>query len=228
MRRPRRRGPRSNLQTTSTRLLLALLSTLLFLGCWCDTLLAVDAYRIGDVVNTDIFLDSIQSDALRHQMPLFAVNSQTDIRVDEQQQRTTPSSFRLQFEDGLWTLPTAYLQQKNEQNLEKIQVQFVYSNSGVGALHAVHSQAIYGTTGFSSSTSPQSFAVEYEWIAEPAVHLTSGFTVMFLAVLLSSLYFLLASCSSTGGDGVSRRSSSGPTAHLASPPEFGAQVPKWD
>ena len=182
----------------------------------CCGATAAAAYRVGDAVDTDLVVDGVPSDALRSQMPLFGVDSKTEIAVpiDDDRRRR---HFSLQFEDGLWTLPAAALQRKGEW-LESVRVQFVYSKSGVGAIHAVRSTATtYGGD-------PEKFAVEYEWIPEEAVHLTAGYAAMFFAVLVSSLYFILASCDMLGGPPIETDGSGSRSQQQ----QFGASVPKWD
>jgi hypothetical protein len=195
---------------------------------WCFALLLVwtiafvarsDAYRVGDVVDTDLVIDSVPSDALRSQMPLFGVRWTAHVRfnVDPAKART----FSLQFEDGLWTLPVTPLVTKGktisdgQQYLERMTVQFVYSKSGVGAIHSVVGKdAVYSTE------RRPFFTVEYQWIEEEAVYVTAGHAVMFLAVLVASILFLLISCGVIAEDGAAATSGNS-SVHSVS-------VPKWD
>jgi len=178
----------------------------------------ITAYRLGDVVDTDLVIDGVASDALRNQRPLFGIDSKTtEPFVSESIKR----SFSLQFEEGLWTLPTASLKQNGESlSLEAIQVRFVYSRSGVGAIHAVQSNAVYGPS------SASAFYVEYHWIAEEAVHLQTGFTVMFLAVLVASVFFIMTSCGMLLESSTTNRNSNYASQQQQSHGSISS--PKWD
>ena len=178
------------------------------------------AYRLGDVVDTDIVVDGVVSDALRNQRPLFGVDSMT---VEPFAIESIKRSFALQFEGGLWTLPTAAIEQKG-QVLETIQVQFLYSRSGVGAIHAVHSNAVYGP-----SSSVSAFTVEYQWIAEEAVNLNNGFAVMFLAVIVASIFFIASSCGMLL-ESAPTRSKNNSDVSVQHQQQYGimAGSPKWD
>jgi hypothetical protein len=183
------------------------------------------AYRMGDAVDTDIRLASGTSDALRSQMPQFGVNSKANFRFEDQQ-----DSFSLQFEDGLRGLPWVSLVKFKGQALEKLIVTFVYSKSGGGTIHTVLSEPVYQET----SARPQqagSFQVQYVWVEEANVHLHAGQAVMFLAVLLASLYFICYSCGLVEGDGPSRNSDRNGGASNDSwnvPQATAGAVPKWD
>lgn len=169
------------------------------------------AYRVADVVDTDILVDAAQSDALRSQMPMFGVGWAAHVQFEVSESART---FSLQFEDGLWALPATALRKGDEKFLDRITVQFVYSKSGVGAIHSVVvSDAVY------SPERRPFFTVVYQWIEEEAVYLSAGQAVMFLAVLLSSIYFLLVSCGVVGEHAVTATSA-------RTSPTLG--VPKWD
>ena len=83
------------------------------------------AYRVGDVVDTDVLIDAVQSDALRIQMPMFGVDWTSRVRFEVPDSARTVS---LQFEDGLWTTHV-YAMKSEGQFLERFQVQFTYSKS---------------------------------------------------------------------------------------------------
>jgi len=221
MKRPRSTLARRNTRPSSWIFLLGLhllVATLL-------SIRPASAYHIGDVVDTDIIVDGVQSDALRSQRPLFGLNTAlTDGFVTENMR-----SFSMKFEDGLWTVPTIYMHTRNRQTLEKIHVQFIYSKSGVGAIHSVFSYVEYGQAGMVSA-----FTIEYEWIEEEAVQLNAGYAVMFLAVVLSSVYFIAASCGmllETDGGGTAGANASSSSHHQNQPhqpPPAGVGAPKWD
>ena len=196
------------------------LYSLLSVVLW-STPTTVCAYRVGDVVDTDIVLDGVVSDALRNQRPLFGVDSMT---VEPFLIENTQRSFALQFEGGLWTLPTAAIAQKG-QVLEKIQVQFHYSRSGAGAIHAVHSNTVYGP-----SSSAPSFTVEYQWVAEEAVSLNNGFAVMFLAVIVASIFFIASSCGMLLESSPTKSRNNSDVSLQQQQHQYGimAESPKWD
>lgn len=176
-----------------------------------------NAYRVAEVVDMDIVVNGVQSDALRSQMPLFGVTWISPVRfeMDELLPRDA-RTFSLKFEDGLWTLPATPLT-KGGDHLEMLTVQFIYSKSGAGAIHSVSSKdAIY-----SAERQPY-FTVKYHWIEEEAVYLSAGHAVMFLAVFVSSVIFLLISCRFIDEDGVGTSAASGSTLGHS------VAVPKWD
>jgi len=121
-------------------------------------------------------------------------------------------NFALQFEDGLWTISTVPLFRKGDEWLEKVEIQFVYSKSGIGAIHAVFSKPIY------SQEKHTTFRVDYQWIEEEAVSLSAGIAVMFVMVLVASILFLMLSC----GVMDVPSESSGSTSSVQ------GSAPKWD
>jgi hypothetical protein len=148
-----------------------------------------NAYRVGEVVDTDMMVNSVATDSLRSQMPLFGVPSKTNFQLDDDAR-----SFSLQFEDGIFSLPTIPLQQKGGA-LEKVEVSFVYSKSGGGAIHAVTCRPSYSNDRRRSTEQQRSFfRVEYQWIEEEAVYLSAGQATMFISVFVASIVFLLLSC----------------------------------
>jgi hypothetical protein len=155
------------------------------LECLAIILSVTAAYRVGEAVDTDIRMGSILTDALRSQMPMFGIPSTARFQFEE-----TIPSFSLQFEDGLRGIPTVPLVNSKQQALGRLQVTFVYSKSGAGAIHTVISQAEYG----SNLDSSESFLVDYQWIEEEQVQLTAGKGVMFLAVFVVSIVFLISLC----------------------------------
>lgn len=200
----------------------------LFLVVACFMLLGschnVDAYRMGDAVDTDIRLASGTQDALRSQMPQFGVSSKANFRFEDQQ-----DSFSLQFEDGLRGLPWVSLVKFKGQALEKLVVTFVYSKSGGGTIHTVLSEPVYQET----AARPQqagSFQVQYVWVEEANVHLHAGQAVMFLFVFLASLYFICYSCGLVDGDGPRNSDRNGGAGNDSwnVPQATAGAVPKWD
>jgi hypothetical protein len=138
---------------------------------------ALDAYRIGDAVDTIIWTTNASNGAIRSQMPLFGVQKTTTLQRPR-------FRFSLGFEEGLHAL-----QWTGGDRLEKLVVTFVYSkNSGV--IHSVSSRSIERKSG---SASPQ-VEVEYNWIEEEPVDIQGGGSVMFLATLIASVIFLVRTC----------------------------------
>jgi hypothetical protein len=179
---------------------------------------ACRAYHAGDVVDTDLWLDSARSDVLRSQMPMFALRYVAQVSFDTP---PTAKTFSLQFEDGLWALPVTVLTKPGGRNmpwqfLERIRVQFIYSKSGTGAIHAVVvKDTIY------SPEHRTSFIVEYQWVEQEKVYLSAGQAVMSLAVFVACIYFLLISCAIIGDDDTATSGSTTST-------HVGSSVPKWD
>jgi hypothetical protein len=175
------------------------------------------AYHVGDVVDTDLLIDSVRTDGLRSQMPMFGYGRYVQFDVPP-----AAKTFALQFEDGLWALPVTLLSKSGGgklpwQFLERIQVQFVYSKSGTGAIHAVVAKNVVY-----SSEQRSTFVVEYLWMEEESVYLSSGQAVMFLAVFISCIFALLVSCGIIGNNDIMASAGVGGQASSSS------SVPKWD
>ena len=157
----------------------------------------VDAYRMGDAVDTDVSMDGFLWDALRSQMPKFGINTKVHFDMDIPDDERTYRTFALLFEDGLRSIETRpYENSWRKEYLDRIVIKFVYSKSGTGMIHSVSSTATYKPR----SAQARRFRVEYEWQEEEAVRLTVGSVVMFLAVFLSSIVFLFQTCGLNGDD----------------------------
>jgi hypothetical protein len=194
--------------------------------------LSVTAYRLGELVDTEIQINEIErSSPLLHQSPKFGLqwekviifeknNLLSKIDADDQQEARTVS---FHYEDGLWSLPTLSLIKQNygkqPQYLDGLTVQFVVTKSGAGAIHAVSMNDV----AYISEHKP-SFHVKYEWVEEKLVSSSNGNTIMFLMVLLTSIYFILVSCRILKSDGYAIQSDEF-TDHDS---DKRASVPKWD
>mmetsp|Transcript_13838 Transcript_13838/g.21808 ORF Transcript_13838/g.21808 Transcript_13838/m.21808 type:complete len:190 (-) Transcript_13838:12-581(-) len=137
----------------------------------------LDAYRIGDAVDTIIWTTNTNHGAMRSQMPLFGIEKTATL----QRPRTR---FSLGFEEGLHALPWT-----GGDRLEKLIVTFVYSKNS-GAIHSVSSQSIERKSGSVGSQ----VEVEYNWVEEEPVDFHAGASVMFLATLIVSVIFLVRTC----------------------------------
>jgi hypothetical protein len=172
-----------------------------------------NAYRIGDIVETEVILNGVVATSssssassftlLRSQMPRFGISSTATVQIkddkqqdDDQYRRPAIQTLALQFEDGLWYSTTvAVLDTKNNQKypLQKIEVQILYSKSGSGAIHAINAKPVYRSDA-SGNSDPGSYTLEYQWIEEEAVHLGAGLSVMFVIVFAASIAFFVISC----------------------------------
>lgn len=190
------------------------------------------AYHIGDIVDTDILVDTVKLDALRSQMPLFGVRYVAQVPFEFPESVRT---FSMQFEDGLWALPIAVLTKAKTVTttthtrlfLSRIQVEFIYSKSGAGAIHAVTTKDVT----YSPNVQPF-FSVEYHWVEEEAVYTKAGQAVMFLAVLIASVFFFLLSCGIVGEESREYRYAVNSSVSLTGTSDahssLSASVPKWD
>jgi hypothetical protein len=148
----------------------------------------VNAYRVGDVVDTTVSTQSsISIDLLMANRPLFGTSR--SVRLPR-----LPERFSFSFEEGLHTLP--YF---DGQSLDKLFVTFVYSKSGEGRIHSVTSRAVRSPKGVPYSEK-QPIDVIFEWIEEEALDLDAGSSVMFLVTLLVSVIFLVQLCGAADED----------------------------
>lgn len=99
-----------------------------------------------------------------------------------------PERFSLSFEEGLHSLPYV-----DGQSLEQLIVTFIYSKSGGGRIHSVTSKAIQQPHN-NKFDKKKEIEVVFDWVEEAAVDLEAGTSVMFLAVLVVSILFLLQLC----------------------------------
>ncbi|KAI2506645.1 hypothetical protein MHU86_7746 [Fragilaria crotonensis] len=181
------------------------------------SIVSLDAYRLGDAVDTILRTDSSADDVLRSQMPLFGQSTKALFTVG-----TLPSShFSLSFEEGLRPLPWVNLMNSKGQMLQRLQVTFAYSRSGEGAIYGISSDATYGEKS-------DTFLVQYTWVEEGEVNPRAASAAIFLLVFLASVLMLISSCSlSIEGESTGRDNRSG--SHVAyGGYEQPVGVPKWD
>ena len=173
---------------------------------WTTTLLLllVDATKLGSVVETDVVLNrQAPVDALRTQMPLFGIPTTCTFVATE--------SFGLQFAEGLWATPNFSVEKGANEHLQKVTVEFVYSN----AIDAVYTRPVYDQI-------PREFVfVEYKWIREAKVDLQYGFGVMSCVVFLAGVFILCVSCGLLDDDDDSRDDNNKRSSTTTS-------APKWD
>ena len=145
---------------------------------------------MGDLVDAVISTRSMTNiELLLSSRPLFGVPKTIQLA-------RLPERFSMHFEEGLHSLPFV-----DGQSLEKLIVTFVYSKSGEGRIHSVTSKAIR-TDGGSARMAvsgdreqAKSIDVVFEWVEEEAVDLSSGTSIMFLAVMMASIIYLIQLCS---------------------------------
>jgi len=187
----------------------------------------VDAYRLGDSVDTDIrFYTKIafatgpaadddegavgtqshhshMNDVLRSQTPLFGIDSEVQFAL-------STGSFSLLFEEGLWGLPSIPMEGKGEgsQYLQSWQINFVYTKPtgssatsavGVGGDDGAIHAVTYGEPVYGEYQG-DSFTVRYKWIREESVDVESERLVMFLSVVIASVLIIISSCSGAGDE----------------------------
>jgi hypothetical protein len=182
-----------------------------------------NAYRLGDVVDTTIRTDGSAEDVLRSQMPLFGRPSNA-IFTD------TPKRFSLSFEEGLRPIQWVDATDSRGQSLEKLEVTFLFSRSGEGAIHAISSRPTY-TGSRAVPGTKKTFLVDYNWVEEEEVNPRAAGAVMLLTVFLACVAILVSSC--TSGD-----STEGKKHESVNQPDDVGQayggysqpvgVPKWD
>eukprot|EP00529_Nitzschia_sp_RCC80_P032185 CAMPEP_0113445502 /NCGR_PEP_ID=MMETSP0014_2-20120614/3220_1 /TAXON_ID=2857 /ORGANISM="Nitzschia sp." /LENGTH=220 /DNA_ID=CAMNT_0000336557 /DNA_START=268 /DNA_END=931 /DNA_ORIENTATION=- /assembly_acc=CAM_ASM_000159 len=156
----------------------------------CGGGIFVDAYRVGDLVDAVVSTRSMTNiELLLNSRPLFGVPKTIQLA-------RLPERFSMHFEEGLHSLPYV-----DGQTLEALVVTFVYSKSGDGRIHSVTSKAIrtdagsarMAATGGREEKKP--IDVVFEWVEEEAVDLSSGTSIMFLAVMMVSIIYLIQLCS---------------------------------
>ena len=192
--------------------------TLLLLQVLLFFLSTLNAYRLGDAVDTILRTESSAEDVLRSQMPLFG---QTSTALFTMSSLTSPY-FSLSFEEGLRPLPWFKLENSKGEMLERLEVTFVHSRSGDGAIFSVSGNAYYGEIS-------DALLVQYNWIEEGDVDVKSASAVMLLLVLLASVLMLLSSCNLSIDDENYRRETSFSDQPVTSSGyEQPIGVPKWD
>jgi hypothetical protein len=172
---------------------------------------SVQAYRVGDALETDIRLGSSTADALRSQTPIFGLDTSARFQFDEDSSKT----FSLNFEDGLWGLPAVALQNP-QGKLQSWQVTFVYSRSGDGTIHTVLS----GQPEYHADRTQDAFQVNYRWVQEEAVRVKDGQNIMYAVVLVGCLIFTLTIFAMSGEEGVASVNNGSSNIHTSSEPKY--------
>ena len=159
----------------------------------------VNAYRVGDAVDTVIWLPGGETtDAMRAHMPKFGVSTSVSLPPLKEK-------FSFGFEEGLWALPWTEAWNMRGEGLERLVVTFVYSKSGGGAIHSVSSESFYRSRGTKDKNKDgkkgdSQLKVQYKWLEEEPVNLQAGLAAMFFATLVASVVFLIQACGLTGDD----------------------------
>ena len=177
--------------TTSIRTAAVPVQRMLWLGLLILLPWNLDAYRLGDAIDTEILTpkdSSSQHAPKRKQMPIFGVDSSTQFGP------MTDSRFSIHFEEGFRALPWVDLKNFMGAPLEKLEVTFVFSRSGGGEIHSLASRTFYSKDRKAAPPENGEITVEYKWIEEQAVDLNGGAFVMFLAIFITSLFFLVDLC----------------------------------
>jgi hypothetical protein len=174
--------------------------------------LAVDAYRVGDVVDTAMYTQAFPVELFMANMPLFGVSRR--VKIPRVTQR-----FSITFEEGLHSLP--YL---DGQMLQTLQVTIIYSRSGEGRIHSVQYEAIRSQNGLALNAK-MPIDVEFEWLEEDPVNLDTASTVMFVATLVASMVFLLQLCSV--GDSGGNNNNNTTTNNDLNADEYGRKKKGW-
>jgi hypothetical protein len=160
--------------TTSMGMLRALLI------CIMSTILhSVIGHYIGEPLQTTVLSARHKVEAVKSQWPLFGVDSTVKIPRSKEQ-------FSLGFEESYHQLSWI-----DTNNLGELRVTFVYSRSGDGVVASVSSQPRMKTINGEYST--HLVDVEYRWVEERPVNISSGCIVMFLATLVVSIWLALPS-----------------------------------
>jgi hypothetical protein len=143
----------------------------------------VIGHYIGEPLQTTVLSSEGKLEAMKAQRPLFGVDSNVKITRSK-------GKFSLGFEENHHQLPWL-----ETMHLRKLRVTFVYSRSGDGLVASVSSQPMMKTT--DEEHSPHQLDVEYRWVEELPVSISSGCIVMFLATFLVSLLLVLSLCAYT-------------------------------
>jgi hypothetical protein len=182
---------------------------------------AVTAYRMGDVVNTEIsFTGQEPKDTLRSQMPRFG--RPTRATVDLPPDTSQPQTIGISFQEGLWGLPSLPVENSRHQVLFTALVTFVYDSSESGTIHAVHVKPSYREANQQDEEDQgkRSFRIRYKWVQETTAAVVAGQAIMYLLVFLATVFYLILACGvfSVGGDDDDE----------AGIQSSGNGVPKWD
>jgi hypothetical protein len=175
-----------------------------------------DAYKLGDAVDTIVLTDSNAEDALRSQMPLFGQPSTAMF------QATKLTRFSLSFEEGVRPIPWVETVDAKGQTLEQLEVTFLFSRSGEGAIYGISSKPTYGAHS-------DKFLVQYNWVEQEVVDPMAAIAIMFVMVVLVSVVMMISACGiSIDGDVSGRESHIGANASYSGGYEQPSTVPKWD
>ena len=129
----------------------------------------------------------------------------------------------LSFEEGLRPIPWFGTVNSKGQGLERLDVTFVYSQSGDGAIYGISSDATYSNLG------GRGFTVKYNWVEEEEVNLKAGSAVMLTVVLVACVAMLLSACSTSGDDPKERdEQRGGAVSYGGGYAQEQSGVPKWD
>jgi hypothetical protein len=204
------------MMTTTTSMMQRFLTALLLLLTASRT----DAYRVGDAIDTIARTDaSAAQDVLRSQMPLFGRSSTAIFSPEHPGGR-----FSLSFEEGLRPIPWVGTVDPKGRGLERLDVTFVYSQSGDGAIYGISSNPTYSNLG------GRGFTVKYTWVEEEEVNLKAGGAVMLIVVLVACVAMLLSACTS-GDDPEKRDEQRGSGVSYGGAGGYAqaqSGVPKWD
>lgn len=141
----------------------------------------VGAYYIGENIDTAIYSYSGKTEAGKALTPKFGIDSAVSFpnRGNEH--------FSIGFEEGFHRLPWFDLN-----DLGSIQVTFVFSTSGYGAIRTVSCEPVLKTS--HDKYSGHQLDVNYIWVDENPVDPTSGAILMFLSTLVLSIALLVRIC----------------------------------
>lgn len=168
---------------------------------------AAEAYQAGDPIGLLLRTSEGTRDALRSQMPSFAVDTNVILSVDIDPSRDESSnnaklSMALTFGTGAeskslpWVDVSDPAASAGGRMLTTLQVTFVYASGGI---RSVSQSATFGPLVKSGSgRNNQKIAVKYIWIEEASIDLDSGLWGMFVSVLVASLILLISACGSMG------------------------------
>jgi hypothetical protein len=141
---------------------------------------SVTSHYIGEPLQTTVLSARHKVEALKALWPLFGVDSTVKIPRSKEH-------FSLGFEENYHQLSWI-----DTNNLGKLRVTFLYSRSGDGVIASISSQPQMKTINEEYST--HLVDVEYWWLEDQPVSLSSGSIVMFLSTLVVSIWLALSLC----------------------------------
>jgi hypothetical protein len=187
---------------------------------WCPGTL--EAYRVGDSVDTEFFTDiaTTPSDVLRYQMPLFGIRTRPKFQLTIAAKQVT-----FTFEDGLWALAAVPLKDRQGEPLQTLIVTLVYAGEHI---KSITGKPTYRMPDQQNERPEGVFKVRYVWVEEEDVHLEAGQAVMYLVVFLAAVFYLVVSCGVFEDDSHNTRSEEERLSSSASFGDNGAQSQsKW-